>query len=255
MITLDPAAYDTDKSPADIALYEQEFGVELDQPMTLLELGIQRGGSMRMWLDLLPKAQIAGLDLNRIEVEPDPRLHIYQGFQQDPVVLDRIAAEVAPEGFDVILDDASHIGQYTAQSFWHLFPKHLKPGGVYVIDDWGCAYWPDWADGHAYTGPIGPGGSAPVPSLTAGQPGRVERVRQHVRASARPIAAKLDPATRKRLMRAYMALEGATMRRRMKSHDYGMAGMIKQLIDALEVRDDIAKIVVAKGHVFVHKCP
>jgi hypothetical protein len=28
-----------------------------------------------------------------------------------------------------------------------LFDNHLKPGGLYVIEDWGTGYWDDWPDG------------------------------------------------------------------------------------------------------------
>jgi hypothetical protein len=48
-----------------------------------------------------------------------------------------IADNVAPEGFDIIIDDASHIGELTKTAFWHLFDNHLKPNGLYAIEDWG----------------------------------------------------------------------------------------------------------------------
>jgi hypothetical protein len=34
--------------------------------------------------------------------------------------LDRIAGERAPDCFDIIIDDASHIAEFTKISFWHL---------------------------------------------------------------------------------------------------------------------------------------
>jgi len=40
----------------------------------------------------------------------------------------------------------------TRRSFWHFFQHHLKPGGLYVIEDWGTGYWSDWPDGAAATG-------------------------------------------------------------------------------------------------------
>lgn len=265
-MTIDLASYDTDKSPAYLARYEREFGNLFDQPITLLELGVQRGGSLYLWRDLLPQAQIAGLDLNEIPVEDTTgRLHVYQGYQQDPAVLDRIRRDVAPDdGFDVILDDASHLGLYTAQSFWHLFPRHLKPGGVYVIDDWGSAYWPDWADGHAFTGSRETLGDFTHAGPAA--PGRVEQARRRVRGAARPIAAKLSANARARLERAYMKLEGASLQTRFPSHDYGMAGFVKQLVDAVAIADidrapgatfdnGIASVHVYESQVFVHKKP
>ena len=53
----------------------------------------------------------------------------------------------APGGFDIIIDDASHIGELTKTTFWHLFDHHLKPGGLYAIEDWGTGYLDDFSDG------------------------------------------------------------------------------------------------------------
>jgi spermidine synthase len=54
-----------------------------------------------------------------------------------------VARKTAPEGFDIIIDDASHFGDLTKIAFWHLFDNHLKPSGLYVIEDWGTGYWSD----------------------------------------------------------------------------------------------------------------
>jgi hypothetical protein len=56
----------------------------------------------------------------------------------------------APDGFDIIIDDASHIGELTKTTFWHLFHHHLKPGGLYAIEDWGTGYFDDFPDGKRF---------------------------------------------------------------------------------------------------------
>jgi hypothetical protein len=263
---IDLGSYDTDKSELYLARYTREFDNLFSQKVALLELGVQRGGSMYLWRDLFPQGQIAGLDLNPIPIDDDSgRIHVYQGFQQDPMVLDRIGAEVAPEGFDIIIDDASHLGEYTRDSFWHLFRYHLKPGGIYVIDDWGCAYWNDWADGHRYTGTreaIGDFRTNREPKAGP-EPGYRERVRRSVRGAARPIAAKVPQNLRPKLEKLYMRVEGAAIQNRFKSHDYGMAGVVKQLVDAVSigaidqdrdtVENGIESIHVYDAQVFVHK--
>ena len=38
----------------------------------------------------------------------------------------------------------------TRASFSALFDRHLKPGGIYAIEDWETGYWPRWPDGKAY---------------------------------------------------------------------------------------------------------
>jgi hypothetical protein len=61
--------------------------------------------------------------------------------------MDAIASQASPSGLDIIIDDASHIGSLTAATFQILFYKHLKPGGLYSIEDWGTGYWESWPDG------------------------------------------------------------------------------------------------------------
>jgi hypothetical protein len=44
---------------------------------------------------------------------------------------------------------SSRIGQNSAEvglAFDTLFP-HIRPGGFYVVEDWGTGYWPNWPDG------------------------------------------------------------------------------------------------------------
>ena len=91
-----------------------------------------------MWREYFADGLIVGLDLNANPFESMPdRVRFYQGSQDDRTLLDRVAAECAPDGFDVIIDDASHIGRLSRDSFNGLFERHLKPGGIYVIEDSG----------------------------------------------------------------------------------------------------------------------
>ena len=259
--------YDTDKSELYLARYTREFGHLFTEQVSLLELGVKRGGSLYLWRDLFPNGQVAGLDLNPVAIADESgRIHVYQGFQQDSEVLDRIAREVAPEGFDIVVDDASHLGAYTRDSFWYLFRKHLKPGGVYVIDDWGCAYRQDWADGHRYMGSreaIGDFGTDRM-AAAAQRQGTRERIRRSVRKIARPIASRTPRQWRPSLEKIYMRADGSTIENRFMSHDYGMAGIVKQLVDAVSQssidygREGIATNGIESIHcydsqVFVHK--
>ncbi len=116
----------------------------------LLELGVLKGGSLMLWRDYFPSGTIVGIDLKLPnDLRPPDRIRLFQGNQTDRAFLSRVANEVAPEGFDIIIDDASHIGEFTKVAFWHLFENHLKPGGLYAIEDWGTGYWEDWIDGQS----------------------------------------------------------------------------------------------------------
>lgn len=144
--------FGTDKGEAYMRHYCRHFGALMEQPIRLLELGIHEGGSLKMWLELFPNATVAGLDLNPPAMPQHPRLRVYAGDQSDERLLDRIAGEVAPDGFDIVIDDASHMGRPSRVSFANLFARHLKPGGIYVLEDWGTGYWPKWPDGQRFKG-------------------------------------------------------------------------------------------------------
>lgn len=148
---LQSGVYDSDKGQHYLQRYEQFLHDLVDRDVCLLELGVFKGGSLQLWRDYFTRGLIIGLDVNRVDVDDSTgRIRVYQGFQQDLGLLDKIRSESAPKGFDVIIDDASHMGNLTKASFLHLFEKHLKPGGIYVIEDWGTGYWADWPDGSSY---------------------------------------------------------------------------------------------------------
>lgn len=148
---LNLSQYDSDKIISGyLTVYDELFQSLVHQPVKLLEIGIYRGGSLRLWRDYFPHGQIAGVDLNLPDnLKEVDRIQIFQGSQDDGPFLQQVAREVAPEGFDIIIDDGSHLGDLTRKTFWHLFEKHLKPGGYYIIEDWGTGYWSDWPDGQA----------------------------------------------------------------------------------------------------------
>lgn len=148
---LDLKKYDSDKVISGyLDIYDQLFEHLVQQPIRLLEVGVYRGGSLRLWRDYFPNGQIVGVDLNIPEdLKNEERIQVFQGSQDDGEFLHRVASQAAPAGFDIIIDDASHLGSLSKQTFWHLFDQHLKPGGLYIIEDWGTGYWEDWPDGRA----------------------------------------------------------------------------------------------------------
>lgn len=230
---LDLSLYNTERAPEYFSNFERWFAPFIGRPARILELGIQGGGSLELWRDAFPGGVVVGLDLNPSPVPTSEQIRTYQGFQQDPRLLDLIAAECAPDGFDIIIDDASHMGEYTLASFWHLFPRHLKTSGLYVLDDWSCAYLPSWPDGARYKGDA-PLGLTDAPPPASNTRYRLEGVRRRARSAARPIAARLEvtPGLRSVLERGYLEIEGRLAKCRFPSHDFGMVGVVKQLVDA-----------------------
>lgn len=148
---LDLSQYDTDKvRNGYLRWYDRVVGDAWDRFGAVLEIGVHHGGSLALWRDYFPSARITGIDADVTQARVSgPRIELFQGQQHDPAFLRDVARKVAPDGFDLIIDDASHIGWLTQATFRALFHDHLKPGGLYVIEDWGTGYLPEWPDGRA----------------------------------------------------------------------------------------------------------
>ncbi len=144
--------YDTDKIFHDyLKWYDPILVPWIGKEIKLLEIGVYNGGSLQLWSDYFPLGNIVGIDLKLPDdFVPGDRIQIFEGSQADEPFLSEVANQTAPEGFDIIIDDASHLGELTKIAFWHLFDNHLKASGLYVIEDWGTGYWDDWPDGKAF---------------------------------------------------------------------------------------------------------
>jgi hypothetical protein len=247
--SLDASSYDTDKAQHSHYLrnYEEFFGPLLEKDIRLLELGVYKGGSLLLWRDYFEKGLIVGLDLQPVVLPDSRRIRIFQGLQQDTELLDRIASETAPEGFDVIIDDCSHIGELTRISFWHLFDNHLKPGGIYVIEDWSTGYWDSFFDGVAFS------------------------YRPNLKFSPTLFQMRSSLAHLQRIVPALngilRSMKRLFNRSQFCSHDYGLVGFVKELVDECGMaditREDLGtppfrpskfrEMRISPGHVFIVK--
>ncbi len=125
-----------------IAIYSHELAPFLArrQPVRLLEVGVQNGGSLELWAKYLPEgSEIAGIDIDpavrNLTFEGPVRVHV-----ADATDSIRIAEVFGDKYFDVIIDDASHKSNDVIATFSTLFEK-LAPGGKYVIEDLHASYW------------------------------------------------------------------------------------------------------------------
>lgn len=227
--------YDTDKI---ISGYMKHYDALLEslrnKEIKLLELGIYKGESLLLWRDYFPMGTIVGIDINLPrDFTHQERIYIYEGSQSDKRFLSDVADKIAPDGFDIIIDDASHIGELTEKTFWHLFDNHLRPGGLYVIEDWGTGYWDDWPDGK----------------------------------SIRIYTSFLSKLRYKLLSRINSLFMKPFKKTPFNSHNYGMVGFIKTLIDEQGAADltktrssdkpgrksKFSQMVITHGLVFIQK--
>lgn len=114
--------------------YERYLGYLQLYPITLLEIGVGTGNSIRMWHDYFPKAKIIGVDISPplnnfphgMEVKDSGRIRID--------ICD-IKNYDCQDELDVVIDDGSHIAEDIFIAMGRLWP-HLKPTGWYIIEDW-----------------------------------------------------------------------------------------------------------------------
>ncbi len=168
-----------------LPIYERLLGPLREATFTLLEVGIWKGASLLMWQRAFPNATIIGVDLAVPEdFEAPERVTVIAGDQGDPETFHRIRRDIAPLGFDVVIDDASHFAAPTASMLETVFQDHLTPGGIYVIEDWGTGYWDEWPDGRKPSRPIdlspSPGQDEGWAGHSAGMVGLVKRIIDHV---------------------------------------------------------------------------
>ncbi len=112
-------------------LYPVYMEKRRDKPIKLLELGIKRGNSLRMWRDYFLNGTIVGIDTNGISGLGE-RIHTYAGKAQDHELLARVHRDHGP--FDFVVDDASHRSRHQIPSFRFLFPR-MAPKGAYFCED------------------------------------------------------------------------------------------------------------------------
>lgn len=137
----------------DRAVLEQYAAVFGDEPpRTILEFGIFQGGSPALFAVWFEALKVVGIDICdpvqgfddfRREHAAGNAVRAHYGVSQCDA--DRIRAiahaEFAAAPLDVVIDDASHSYKNSRRTFEIAFPL-LRPGGTYVIEDWGWAHWP-----------------------------------------------------------------------------------------------------------------
>ncbi len=113
--------------------YEAHFERFRDAPITLLEIGVSSGASLRLWEEYFPSARIFGIDCEpSCSKQASDRSRILIGNQEDPDFLREVGQQIG--AIDVVIDDGSHMMKAQQTSFKELFP-FVKIGGYYVIEE------------------------------------------------------------------------------------------------------------------------
>lgn len=116
----------------------------------ILEFGTWEGGSPLYFVAGTNIERFVGIDL-RDPIEPvlkhaerfgDRLKLVYSTSQSDRSAVTQAINDNFDGPIDLIIDDASHMYEHTKASFDIAFPR-LRVGGLYIIEDWNWAHYPD----------------------------------------------------------------------------------------------------------------
>lgn len=119
--------------------YSEHFEKYRKNSGTILEIGVQYGGSSLLWHDFLPNYKIVMVDIhNQVHSSIWEKMNSdrYEYINMDAFNLKSIEllSEKYQEGFDIIVEDGPHTLEtqiFTLKEY----SKLLKPGGILVIED------------------------------------------------------------------------------------------------------------------------
>jgi spermidine synthase len=120
--------YTTDKWEHYLPIYEAAFSkiIARGQPIRLLEIGVQNGGSLQVWSKYLPRDSIiVGIDIDPacVRLPMEANIPIRIGEATDPVALDHMLGDAK---LDVIIDDGSQHSNYVIATFNSTRPSFLR---------------------------------------------------------------------------------------------------------------------------------
>lgn len=113
-------------------VYEPILAPVREQPITLLEIGVYKGASIRAWLEYLPNATLIAVDTfqrvppQAVSILAHPRVRWFQ--------CDSTAEAPDVEPVDFIIDDGCHDPAAQIATLRHFLPL-LTPGGRYFVED------------------------------------------------------------------------------------------------------------------------
>jgi hypothetical protein len=134
-------SYGTDKSSEFhnyTRVYAKYFPYFKTKPIRFLEIGIFKGGSVQLWEDYFPNAELHFVDMTKYFIQYFSKRSQYHFLDQANInVLKNFGQKFGQ--FDIIIDDGGHVMEQQINSFKVLF-DFVKPGGMYVIEDLHTSY-------------------------------------------------------------------------------------------------------------------
>lgn len=127
------SATDKNTSHSYLEVYERLFSPIRQSCQRVLEIGVQEGGSIALWSEYFPNADVYGFDINLDKVIVDlsnPRIHT----RLCDAYSSQTFSTMEPMSFDVIIDDGPHTKD-SMITFASIYSQFLKEDGMCIIED------------------------------------------------------------------------------------------------------------------------
>ena len=118
--------------------YESLFKHKQHTAKNILEIGIQDGGSIKLWHDYFTSATIYGLDIRKIkdiwpEIKNKPRIKLgcFDAYSSE---FTNNQLKTLDTKFDIIIDDGPHSFESMEVFITHYLP-YLSDDGILIIED------------------------------------------------------------------------------------------------------------------------
>ena len=141
--------YVSDKWESYLDVYSEIFANKRNKEgLTLLEIGVQNGGSLQTWLTFFTNIKkLIGTDIDpkcsKLKYKSN-KINLVIGDINDNLTIEKI--KNIENKFDIIIDDGSHMSSDIIFTFLNLF-KLIKKDGLYIAEDLHCSYWKDYEGG------------------------------------------------------------------------------------------------------------
>jgi len=126
-------------------IYERHFSRLRERKLTVLEIGVQRGGSLQMWKAYFPNV----MHIHGIDIDPacgqhqEPRVSVHCGDSADKEFLQEVLKLTGP--LDLVIDDGGHTATQQINAFEALYPAVVHDG-IYLVEDTSTSLWPGFTD-------------------------------------------------------------------------------------------------------------
>jgi hypothetical protein len=125
----EPTPTDKVTSHTYMRVYDRYLRSRRTEPLHIVEIGVDKGGSLVMWRRCFPNARVTGVDIRDVPCVPG-----CQVFQGDSRNSDWVRTAFPPASIDVVIDDGDHSLESQIATF-RAFEHAVRRGGIHFVED------------------------------------------------------------------------------------------------------------------------